>query len=68
MPLGHLAGVNSWGRRELGSYYSLALPRFTLVERPQSNGIAEAFVKTLKRDHVRVNPIPDAATAVACPV
>ena len=27
--------------------------------------MAEAFVKTFKRDYVRVNPIPDAATALA---
>ena len=38
---------------------------FTPVESPESNGIAEAFVKTFKRDYVRVNPIPDAATALA---
>lgn len=41
------------------------VPCFTPVESPESNGIAEAFVKTFKRDHVRVNPIPDAATALA---
>jgi transposase InsO family protein len=41
------------------------LPCFTPVESPQSNGMAEAFVKTLKRDYVRVSPIPDAAAALA---
>ena len=40
-------------------------PGFTPVESPQSNGMAEAFVRTLKRDYVRVNPIPNAATALA---
>ena len=40
-------------------------PCFTQVESPESNGMAEAFVKTLKRDYVRVNPIPDAANALA---
>lgn len=40
-------------------------PCFTPVESPESNGMAEAFVRTFKRDHVRVNPIPDAATAIA---
>jgi transposase InsO family protein len=40
-------------------------PCFTPVESPESNGMAEAFVKTFKRDYVRVNPIPDAATALA---
>ena len=29
---------------------------------PQSNGISEAFVKTFKRDYVRVDPLPDAKT------
>ena len=29
-------------------------PCFTPVESPESNGMAEAFVKTLKRDYVRV--------------
>ena len=41
------------------------VPCFTPVESPQSNGMAEAFVKTFKRDYVRVNPIPDAAAALA---
>jgi transposase InsO family protein len=41
------------------------VPCFTPVESPESNGMAEAFVKTLKRDYVRVSPIPDAATALA---
>jgi len=41
------------------------IPCFTPVESPESNGMAEAFVKTFKRDYVRVSPIPDAATALA---
>ena len=41
------------------------VPCFTPVESPESNGMAEAFVKTFKRDYVRVTPIPDAATALA---
>ena len=40
-------------------------PCFTPVESPESNGMAEAFVKTFKRDYVRVNPIPDARAALA---
>ncbi|WP_376771029.1 IS3 family transposase [Microvirga soli] len=35
-------------------------PRTTPVQSPQSNGMAEAFVRTIKRDYVRVSPIPDA--------
>ena len=33
---------------------------FTPVASPESNGMSEAFVKTLKRDYVRITPIPDA--------
>jgi putative transposase len=40
------------------------VPCFTPVESPESHDMAEAFVKTFKRDYVRVNPIPDAATAL----
>lgn len=40
------------------------VPKTTPVESPQSNGMAEAFVKTMKRDYVRVNPCPDAATVL----
>lgn len=36
------------------------IPKTTPVESPQSNGMAEAFVRTLKRDYVRVSPKPDA--------
>ena len=39
-------------------------PRTTPVESPQSNGMAEAFVRTIKRDYVRVSPRPDAETVV----
>ena len=40
-------------------------PRFTPVRSPQSNGMAESFVKTFKRDYVRCNPCPDAATVLS---
>ena len=35
-------------------------PLTTPVESPQSNGMAEAFVRTMKRDYARVNPMPSA--------
>lgn len=37
---------------------------FTPVRSPESNGIAEAFVKTLKRDYARVTLLPDAETVL----
>lgn len=40
-------------------------PRTTPVRSPQSNGMAEAFVRTIKRDYVRVSPRPDARTVIA---
>ena len=49
---------------EVAAALNLA-PCFTPVESPESNGMAEAFVKTFKRDYVRVTPIPDAAAALA---
>ncbi len=39
-------------------------PCFTPIKSPQSNGISEAFVNTLKRDYVRVTPLPDARTVL----
>nr|WP_234016451.1 IS3 family transposase [Magnetospirillum gryphiswaldense] len=39
-------------------------PRTTPVRSPQSNGMAEAFVRTMKRDYVRVSPRPDAPTVI----
>ncbi len=43
------------------------MPRTTPFESPQSNGMAEAFVKTFKRDYVAVNVRPD-AEAVLLPL
>lgn len=39
-------------------------PCSTPLRSPQSNGMAEAFVKTFKRDYVSVNPLPDAKTVI----
>jgi putative transposase len=38
---------------------------FTPVRSPQSNGMAEAFVKTFKRDYVYVHDRPDAKTVLS---
>lgn len=40
------------------------IPCFTPVASPQSNGMSEAFVKTLKRDYIRISPLPDVDTAL----
>jgi transposase InsO family protein len=37
---------------------------FTPVRSPESNGIAEAFVKTFKRDYARLSFLSDAATVI----
>ena len=37
---------------------------FTPVASPESNGLAEVFVRTLKRDYARLNPLPDAGTVL----
>lgn len=49
--------------KEFASQLNLA-PCFTPVASPESNGMSEAFVKTLKRDYLRVRPVPDAAAAL----
>jgi putative transposase len=40
-------------------------PLTTPIESPQSNGMAEAFARTFKRDYVRVSPCPDAKSVIA---
>jgi putative transposase len=48
-------------------HFAMALnlvPCFTPIQSPESNGISESFVKTFKRDYVRVNPLPDALSAL----
>jgi putative transposase len=37
---------------------------FTPVRSPQSNGIAEAFVKTFRRDYLQLSILPDAVTVL----
>jgi putative transposase len=55
----YIAGETRSFAREIGLE-----PLNTPVESPQSNGMAEAFVRTFKRDYVRVNPCPDALTVI----
>ena len=54
-----IAGPTRRFAREIGLE-----PLTTPVQSPQSNGMAEAFVRTFKRDYVAVNPIPDAKTVM----
>ncbi|WP_375543487.1 IS3 family transposase, partial [Klebsiella pneumoniae] len=39
-------------------------PKHTVVRSPESNGMAESFVKTMKRDYISIMPKPDGLTAV----
>jgi len=56
---GYIASETRRFAREIGLE-----PRTTPIESPQSNGMAEAFVRTIKRDYVRVSPRPDAETVL----
>lgn len=49
--------------RIFAAQFNLA-PCFTPVASPESNGLCEAFVRTFKRDYARINPLPDALTAL----
>jgi putative transposase len=55
----YTAGETRKLAREIG-----LVPCTTPIESPQSNGMAEAFVKTFKRDYARVSPRPDAASVL----
>jgi putative transposase len=50
--------------RKLGRAIGL-VPRTSPIESPQSNGMAEAFVKTIKRDYARLAVRPDAASVLS---
>lgn len=39
-------------------------PKHTAVRSPESNGMAESFAKTMKRDYISIMPKPDGLTAV----
>ncbi len=53
---GYIASETRRFAREIGLE-----PLTTPVQSPQSNGMAEAFVRTIKRDYARINPMPNAA-------
>ena len=62
-PIEHLSDNGSPYTAKQTRDFAAALnlvPCFTPVRSPESNGLAEAFVKTFKRDYVRVNSVPDA--------
>src|SRR6266699_4471466 len=56
----YIAGETRGFARGIG----LEQPRTTPIESPQSNVMAEAFVRTIKRDYVRVRPCANAATVM----
>lgn len=56
---GYVSGETRRFAREIGFE-----PRTTPLESPQSNGMAEAFVRTIKRDYARVSLVPDAASVL----
>jgi transposase InsO family protein len=59
--VGHFAACN----RSRAPATALGLKLcFTPVRSPESNGIAEAFVKTFKRDYARLSIVPDAVTVI----
>lgn len=55
----YIAGETRALARDIG-----LVPRTTPIHSPQSNGMAEAFVKTIKRDYARVSRRPDAASVL----
>jgi transposase InsO family protein len=66
-PIEHLSDNGSPYTAKQTRDFAAALnlvPCFTPVKSPESNGMSEAFVKTLKRDYVRISPLPDAGTAL----
>jgi putative transposase len=59
--------LSSWkAKNTLDTATALGLKlSFTPVRSPESNGIAEASVKTFKRDYARLPMLPDAETVIA---
>jgi putative transposase len=54
----------AWETRSFGAQAGLVVVN-TPAYSPESNGMAEAFVKTFKRDYVYLERLPDAATVLA---
>jgi putative transposase len=66
-PIEHLSDNGSPYTAKETRDFAIALnlvPCFTPVRSPESNGMSEAFVKTFKRDYVRVNSLPDGQAAL----
>ena len=66
-PVEHLSDNGSCYTAKETRDFAVALnlvPCFTPVRSPESNGMSEAFVKTIKRDYVRVTPLPSAETVL----
>jgi putative transposase len=55
----HTAGETRTLARHVG-----LVPYTTPIQSPQSNGMAEAFVKLIKRDYARVSLKPDTASVL----
>lgn len=66
-PIEHLSDNGSpYAAKETRAFAAALnlVPCFTPVRSPESNGMSEAFVKTFKRDYLRVNPLPNAPTVL----
>ncbi|MDQ4429072.1 IS3 family transposase [Yokenella regensburgei] len=57
------SAYRSYQTRQFGRMVGLE-PKHTAVRSPESNGMAESFVKTMKRDYISIMPKPDGLTAV----
>src|SRR3954449_3902753 len=66
-PLQQMPGLNTYIAKDTADMArALGLTLlFTPVRSPESNGMSEAFVKTLKRDYASISILPDAATILA---
>jgi predicted phage terminase large subunit-like protein len=59
-----ISWVATTGSIDSNDIRDLMVERTTPIESPQSNGMAEAFVKTFKRDYAHVHSRTNAATAL----